>query len=149
MGTSAPDLTVSPQQAKLELTGITTVFNTVSGYSVTLNVEATPDGTTPQGDPTWVYRMAGLPNYGDLMCEAQLSKTDTSLFTWWQELSAGTVTPKDGTLTLSDAAGKPQATFSIKGALMNSLVVSDHGVDNPTYATISATLNCLSYDRTQ
>jgi hypothetical protein len=149
MSTSAPavpDNQVDPQVAKLELTGVTTIFNSVSGFSIDLGVLAEKVGTTAQGDPQYSFRMGGIPQYGDLTCEAQLTKTDQSLFTWWREVSAGTLTPKDGTLTLMKGTAV-QATFTIVGAVLTSLTISDHGLDNPTSATVTATLNCLSYKR--
>jgi hypothetical protein len=149
MGTSVPDTTVSPQHAKLELTGITTIFNSVSGFSVQLDVQALPTAAAATGDPDYSYRMSGLPQYGDLQCEAQLKTTDTALFAWWDEIALGKLTPKDGTLTLMGPTGTPQAAFTITGALMSTLEISAHGLDNPTYATVSVTLNCLSYERTK
>jgi len=149
MGTSVPDTTVSPQHAKLELTGITTIFNSVSGFNIDLSVTALPTAAAATGEPTYSYRMSGLPNYGDLTCEAQLKTTDTALFAWWEETALGKLVPKDGTLTLMGPTGTPQAAFSIKGALMSTLEISDHGIDNPTYATVSVTLNCLEYERTK
>jgi len=147
MATATPDNQLNPQLAKLELTGVQTVFNSVSGFSIDLGVLSQPVGTTATGDPQYAFRMGGLPQYGDLSCEAQLSSTDTSLFTWWTEISGGTISPKDGTLTLLKGTA-PEAAFSIVGALLTSLTISDHGLDNPSAATITATLNCLSYSRT-
>jgi hypothetical protein len=147
MTTAVPDNQVDPQIAKLELTpGVTTIFNSVSGFSINLGVIAEPVGTAATGDPQYAYRMGGLPSYGELSCEAALSTTDQSLFTWWNEVSAGTLTPKEGTLTLMKGSAV-QATFTIVGAVLTSLSVSDHGLSNASSASVTATLNCLSYSR--
>jgi hypothetical protein len=144
--------TVNPQTidarfAKLALDGVSTVFNSVSGFSISISWQRSPVGTSPTGETLYSYGLSGMPAYGELLCSATLSKTDTSLFTWWDEISRSVVTPKNGTLTLFDQEGKPTMSFSIEGAVLTSLAVSDHGLAAPTAATVNASLNCLSYKK--
>lgn len=147
MATAVPDNQVDPQVAKLELTpGVTTIFNSVTGFSIDLGVIAEPVGTAATGDPQYAFRMGNIPSYADLTCEAALSKTDQSLFTWWNEVSAGTLSPKQGTLTLLKGTAV-QATFTIVGAVLTQLSISDHGLASPSAASVTATINCLSYTR--
>jgi hypothetical protein len=146
MSTTAPDNQLDPSFAKLELTGVSAVFNTVSGFNVSWDVTAEPVGASDTGQPQMSYR-AGAPAYGDLTCQTQLSKTDTSLFTWWDEISRGVVSPKDGTLTLMTPAGTPSAAFAIVGAVLTRLETQGSALNSTEAPAVTATLNCLSYRR--
>lgn len=59
MSATAPDNQINPQLAKLEVTGVSTIFNSVSGFAIDLGVISEPVGTTAQGDPQYGFRMEG------------------------------------------------------------------------------------------
>jgi hypothetical protein len=139
------DTNLLAQYALMQLTGVTTPFDSISGLSIDIGVISTAM-KTEVGMPVKVFRSAP-PTYGDLTCSAGLSKTDKSLFTWWDEVALGKVMPKDGTLQILDVTGTPTASFTIVGALLTSLTVSPMGLDNPDRASVTATFNCVSYKR--
>jgi hypothetical protein len=149
MSTTSLDTLVNPQFAQLRLEEVTATFDSISGFSIDLGITGEPVGTTAQGDPLIAMRMAGQPQYGQLTCQAQLSQSNLSLFTWSKELQAGVVKPKNGTLTLMSADGSVQAAFDITGVVLANLTPSSHGLSSPTASTLDVTLNCLSYKRTR
>ena len=138
---------VMAQYCELKLTGITTTFDSVTGLRTSLPLMH-EIVKAAKGPPTYIFRSAS-PQYGDLLCEAGLSKTDKSLFTWWDEVAQGKRTPKDGTLTVLDTDKKPTAMWSIVGALLTSLAVNGSEIGNAQLASVTATFNCVSYKRTK
>jgi len=136
---------VMAQYCELKLTGITTTFDSVAGLSVQLPIMH-EIVKAMKGPPGYIFR-SSAPQYGDLMCMAGLSKTDKSLFTWWDEMAQGKRNPKDGTLTVLDTDKKPTASWSITGALLTQLQISPMPIDQPQLATVTAVFNCVSYKR--
>jgi hypothetical protein len=138
---------VMAQYCELKLAGINTVFDSVTGLSVQLPLMHEIVKNV-KGPPTYIFRSAA-PQYGDLLCQAGLSKTDKSLFTWWDAIAQGKREPKDGTLTVLDTDKKPTASWSIVGALLTTLAVEGSEIGNPKLASVTATFNCVSYKRTK
>lgn len=143
--TAIPDDQVLAQYCTLELTGVSAVFDSVSGFSI--SIELLKQKMALASGETAVKFRGGIPKYGDLSCTTQLSKTDKSLFTWWDEVAKGIATPKDGTMSLFDSSGIVEATFTIVGALLTSLEIESMSVSNPDSAGVTAVFNCLSYKR--
>jgi hypothetical protein len=136
---------VMAQYCELKLAGINTVFDSVSGLSTQLPLMHEVVKAA-KGPPTYIFRSAA-PQYGDLLCSAGLSKTDKSLFTWWDEIAQGKRNPKDGTLTVLDTDKKPTASWSIVGALLTTLAIEGSEMGTPQLASVTATFNCVSYKR--
>jgi hypothetical protein len=133
------------QYCELKLTGITTPFDSVSGLAVNIPL-VSEIVKAASGPPIYKFRST-VPAYGDLTCMAGLSKTDKSLFTWWDEIAQGKREPKDGTLSVLDTTKAPKATWSITGALLTRLDISPMDMGEPKLATVTATFNCVSYKR--
>jgi phage tail-like protein len=93
-------------------------FTEVTGLSVQIDVEEVPEG----GQNAFTHKLLGRMKWPNLVLKRGLTDTD-ALFAWLSECSGeglagkgNKVTPRNGKISVLDAAGKPVRTWEFTGA---------------------------------
>lgn len=93
-------------------------FTEVSGLSVQVDVEELAEG----GQNAYTHRLLGRMKWPNLVLKRGVTDTD-ALFAWLSECSGegltrngNKVTPRDGKISVLDAAGEPVRTWQFTGA---------------------------------
>ena len=118
-------------------------FSEVSGLDITTEIESIRQG----GNNTFAHRLPGPSSYGDIQLMRGLSDIDM-LWPWYQDVIAGRVKRRNGTIYLLGGLGLPTMWWNFRQAypvawvgpkfdagatqvLFTSITLVHEGLDNP------------------
>lgn len=148
MAAAAAPIPLDAKYFDLQFPGINAQFKTVGGIGVTvpLHESQVPDA---MGQPQRL-RTASSAMFHPVSCASGVT-ADLGLDTWFKAVADKGIegNKKDGTLTLFSAANTPSATWTLTGAVISALSVSQIGVGDLSHLEVNVTFDIEKYERTK